>query len=195
MAISKMRLYRPNYNFYNYKSQYLKLLLAHHPLCGFYEDNFYRIGKIKFCKGCTAGYSGIIFMLFLWIFGIIPQFLIFRTLIGYFEIILIIAIIAILYDNQKKKKIIPRFPVRFLMGIASFTSLYTVFVIEPWYDKIPVIIFIILMINLIGLFRYKKLIRVCNDHCDNRRFDWCDYALGTRVPPELVELKLKSDIV
>lgn len=175
-------------NFSKNKKQYFKLLGTHHPLCGFYEDDVYKFGRVKLCKGCTAGYSGIYLTIGLLVTGTLPAYLYFGTLWEYFRIVLLIAPIVVLYDLQKKKKIIPRFPVRMITGVFFVLSIYTLFHINPWYMKIPLLMFIFLMGNITSLLRYKKLNKVCGSHCGDRRLDWCPYALGLEKPPELLQL-------
>ncbi|MHA1971776.1 MAG: hypothetical protein ACTSW1_02215 [Candidatus Hodarchaeales archaeon] len=44
---------------------FLRLSLAHHPLCWHYRKHTVRVGNVSLCLGCTAFYSGIILSIIL----------------------------------------------------------------------------------------------------------------------------------
>lgn len=166
---------------------YLKLLLSHHPLCGFYEDHSYHMGKVDLCKGCTAGYSGIYLAIYLLVASALPAFLIINSIQYYFQIVFVAGLIVFVYELQPKR-IIPRFPIRLIMGILFVVSIYTIFRLDNWFHKYLVALFIFVYANIIGLMRFKKLNAVCATNCGDRRLDFCQYALGLETPPELIAL-------
>ncbi|MCE7736880.1 MAG: hypothetical protein GPJ54_18495 [Candidatus Heimdallarchaeota archaeon] len=173
---------------------YLKLLLSHHPLCGFFESDTYNISKLKICKGCTAGYSGIYIGIYLFITSLIPAFLIIKSVEQYFTIVLIAGFITLLYEFQRKK-IIPRFPIRLMMGTLFIVSIYAIIKLDNWFHKYLIIMFLFFFSNIIGYSRYRKLQRVCSTNCGERRLDWCEYALGDSIPPELIQLNTFDNII
>ena len=128
---------------------YLRLLLAHHPLCGFFEGDTYNIGKLKLCKGCTAGYSGIYITIYLFIVSLIPAFLLIKSIQQYLIIVLIAGFITILYEIQPKR-IIPRFPIRLMLGILFVVSIRTIIQLANWLHKFIIILFLFVFANIIG---------------------------------------------
>ncbi|MHA2028904.1 MAG: hypothetical protein ACW99A_03010 [Candidatus Kariarchaeaceae archaeon] len=173
---------------------YLKLLLSHHPLCGFYESHAYHVGGVGFCKGCTAGYSGIFVGIYLLFTSLLPAFLIINSVEHYFLVVFVAGLIALLYEVQPRK-IIPRFPIRFMMGTLFVVSIYTIFKLDNWFHKYMVILFVFVYGNIIGYSRYKKLQDVCKTNCGDRRLDWCEYALGLTPPPELIKLTMADGFI
>ncbi|MCH8906207.1 MAG: hypothetical protein IH840_03875 [Candidatus Heimdallarchaeota archaeon] len=164
---------------------YYLMVFAHHPLCGFFDSHYYSIGPVKLCKGCTAGYSGLFSGLTLLILGLLPGFLLIDNIKDFLLVFGLAFTITGVYEVQKKR-VIPRFPIRFMSGTLFVVAIYSLIQIQSWFYRYMVLVFIFAVINIVGFLRFKKMNSICGTNCGDRRFDRCDYVLGLQTPPELL---------
>lgn len=110
---------------------FLKLSLAHHPVCWQYRNHTIKIFNIKFCLGCTGFYSGFfvgsvlilltsLFSSFSW-----SELVLISTL---FYLPTMLRLISVPYFKTSNKEL--RLLFRFLLGVGIATGLLSIFIIS-----------------------------------------------------------------
>ncbi|MFW9928829.1 MAG: hypothetical protein ACFFD1_05525 [Candidatus Thorarchaeota archaeon] len=109
-----------------YWKGFLKLTLAHHPLCFQYKSHVLRVGPVSLCLGCSGFYSGFFLSLILVFLGLFNRFswevLVIVSFVLYLPTILRIIKIPI-FSSEKKTH---RFIWRFLLGFGVGTGLLSI---------------------------------------------------------------------
>ncbi|MFO7791792.1 MAG: hypothetical protein R6W73_02275 [Candidatus Saliniplasma sp.] len=145
-------------------------LLSHHPTCSKFKDDVYHLGDRKLCVGCFTAYPIAIFLIILWILGIIRVNTSHAFLIGILSGSLQFLSLTPLSEVKTGKIIIKIF---LGIGIGFFTigifSLPIIFILR--------LILFILCINAASFYtflRMKKIKKIC---------ERCEYERGTSDCP------------
>ena len=150
---------------------FLKLSLAHHPLCWQYRNHTIKIFNTKFCLGCTGFYSG---------FFLGSVLILFTSLFSSFSWTELVILSTILYlptifrliglpvFNTSNKWL--RLFFRFLLGLGIATGLLSIFIIS---DLVIQIIQFGMGIGLYAGITIKRLI-------DKDAFKECETCAFTR---------------
>ncbi|MFX1285796.1 MAG: DUF2085 domain-containing protein [Promethearchaeota archaeon] len=154
---------------------FVKLSLAHHPLCWQFKAHTIRIGGIVLCLGCTGFYSGILIGTFIVIFGRLFQFewLVLVSIATILAFPTILRLLKIPFFASTNK--ILRLLYRWLLGIGVSIGLVSIF-------KAPhLIIGLIQFVLGFGLYlgialnrmRSKEMWTECQD---------CSYSISLECP-------------
>ena len=130
---------------------FLKMSLAHHPLCYFYRHDVIRVPFFRsypLCLGCTGVYSGMLFMLLDIFAGFFhPNW---NLAIEVFFVCMIPTFIRFFITIPKKMKLL-RFATRFLLGLAVGIGLFSL--------EIAPNVFLLILQLFIGILIYLLLAR------------------------------------
>ncbi|MDH5403454.1 MAG: hypothetical protein OEY49_13245 [Candidatus Heimdallarchaeota archaeon] len=166
------------------------MLFAHHPVCGYFEDDLYSLKGIKICKGCAAGYTGITIAYILNVLGIITASYLLINIRFLFYLLLVGIVITLIYELQKNKKYIPRFPIRMMMGVSFMFAIIIMRRINNIFQKIGIILLLFCIAVVIGYLRHKKMYSICRRNCYFKRYDYCEFALGIEIHPYFKKLNI-----
>ncbi|MHA1989111.1 MAG: hypothetical protein ACW98D_21015 [Promethearchaeota archaeon] len=133
---------------------FLKLSLAHHPLCWQYRNHLIKIRSLAFCLGCSGFYSGFTLGLALILLGVLNSFL-WLELVFVSSVFYLPTILRLLktpgFISSKKKY---RFVMRFLLGVGIGTGLFSI-AIAP-----NIFIQIIQILMGLGLYTGISVVRI-----------------------------------
>ncbi len=105
---------------------FVKLTLAHHPLCWQFESHTFRVCGIILCLGCTGFYTGVLIGVLIIMIGRVFQ-LDWFTLVGIATVLLlptIFQLIKIPFFSSEQKSF--RFLFRWLLGIGVAIGLLSI---------------------------------------------------------------------
>ncbi|MHA2365706.1 MAG: hypothetical protein ACXAC7_17240 [Candidatus Hodarchaeales archaeon] len=124
-----------------YLKGFLKLSLAHHPICWQYRNHVIRFKDWSFCLGCSGFYSGLFLGLGIILLGLLTYFswfdLILIALLLYFPTIFRILNIP-LFTSSKKSF---RFIFRFSLGNGIAVGLLSIWIANDIYLQLFQILF------------------------------------------------------
>jgi hypothetical protein len=132
-------------------------ILSHHPHCKYFEDDVYHVGKHRLCIGCFTSYPVAIIVVVLWFLGVLPDHWFLLILVGFFFGLIQLLSFTRLTD-KKGVKIVVKF---FLgLGFGFFASGILAMPIPLWF-KVLTFINLGILTGLLGIFRYKKVSKIC----------------------------------
>ena len=155
---------------------YMHFFISHHPFCEHFENHTFNIWKLRFCKGCSFAYPGVIFG-FIYALNnpLDPLFLI---NLAAFNIVFFF-IVTIFHLKEVFK-----FISRLLSGIVSGFLLYLIF-FEPWWpEKVIAILGLYSLVGLLHYYRIQSFKRTCTKACGpDTDLDTCEFLLPIRDKP------------
>ncbi|QLH74759.1 MAG: hypothetical protein HPY73_04405 [Methanomassiliicoccales archaeon] len=141
------------------------IVLAHHPMCGRYDDHFFIISGRKICRGCLTVYpSAIAVFLVLMLLGIDD----FWTLFGAAFVLFMINSLRILIDRSKAMNII------FNIMLGTILAL-TIQAILHCPDELKIVIYPFVVLSAFAFMGIRgwKLLLSCKKCPDYRNFPAC----------------------
>ncbi|NHJ84826.1 MAG: hypothetical protein FK734_05150 [Asgard group archaeon] len=170
----------------------VRLMISHHPYCDHYDSHVFKIGPVRFCKGCFLSYPPLYTIVLLFIFWekareffLTPSFHIDNLwwfVIGSF-------ILALLYFLGKFSMFIKDLS-KFGRGLfAGF--LFCVILSQHWAFKIPAALIIIAGMTILSVKRGREMERDCRECEWQAQFDVCP---GWRESMERLSLLNQSYI-
>lgn len=136
-------------------------LLSHHPHCSYFKDDVYHVGRRRLCIGCFTSYPIAIIVVALWFLGFFPYFWHILILLGLsFGLVQLLSFTRLTY--KKGVKILVKI---FLgLGFGFFASGVFAMPIPLWL-RVVTIINLGIATGMLGVFRYKKVIGIC-ERCE-----------------------------
>lgn len=132
-------------------------ILSHHPHCRYFDDDVYHVGRHRLCIGCFTSYPIAIVVVAFWFLGFFPYSWIVLTLLG-----LVFGLIQLLsftrLTDRKDVKILVK--VSLGLGFGFFGSGILAMPIPLWL-KVVTLINGVIATGMLGVFRYKKIIKIC----------------------------------
>ena len=133
---------------------FIKLSLAHHPMCWHYRLHTFRFRNVALCLGCTGFYSGtIIGILFIFMSGI--NRLNWEELVTVATIMFLPAILRLLRIepfNSKRREY--RIIFRWLLGVGVVVGIFSIFNAP---NQVIGLIQIVLGIGLYSIISYRRI--------------------------------------
>ena len=135
-------------------SGFIKLSLAHHPICWHYRPHTIRIKNVAICLGCTGFYSGILIgILFTFISGLYQL---------NWEVLVTLGVLMFLPTMLRLLKIKPfnskqrvnRFIFRWLLGFGVAVGLFSVFNAP---NSIIGLVQVVLGVGLYSVISYRRI--------------------------------------
>jgi hypothetical protein len=143
----------------------LQLLISHHPNCDVYEHHVFKIGKLRFCRGCTLSYPPAYFLPIIWLawwraqnFFKVEGFLI--PNIWWFTIAF--AIFGVITFFIKKYSIYINDIYKVTRG-ALLGFFFIIMLQEPWYYKLSIGIIVLGLMTYLSFKRGKDMEKTCNE--------------------------------
>lgn len=147
----------------------LRLLLAHHPACGLFQADVYRLGPLRLCVGCFTAYpTALAAFLGLLVLGLpaIPVLFV-GLVVGSAEFFAVAG-----WTRTRRRKI----ATKLLLGFGLAATVYGVWA-APW-SLAAKAVFLLVGVTLASLAqipKVRRLLATC-DRCMHHR-DW-DHCLG-----------------
>jgi hypothetical protein len=132
-------------------------MLSHHPHCKYFEDDVYHVGKHRLCIGCFTSYPIAIVVVALWFLGFFPYWWHILMLLGLaFGLVQLLSFTSL--TDRKGMKIFVK--VFLGLGFGFFASAILAMPIPLWF-KVVTFINLGFTTSMLGFFRYKKIIKIC----------------------------------
>ncbi|UCF08372.1 MAG: hypothetical protein JSW28_01390 [Thermoplasmata archaeon] len=136
-------------------------LTSHHPHCRYFENDVYLLKGRRLCIGCFTSYPIAIAVVVLWFFGFFPY---------YWHILLLLGLIFGLVQLLSFTRLTDRKGVKVLvkvflgLGFGFFASGIMAMPVPLWV-KVVTFINLGILTGMLGFFRYKKVIKIC-ERCE-----------------------------
>lgn len=150
-------------------------LLSHHPHCRYFDNDVYRMGRHRLCIGCFTSYPIAIIIVALWFLGFFTY---------HWQILLLLGLIFGLIQLTSFTRLTDRKGVKILvkfflgLGFGFFASSILAMPIALW---LKVVTFINggIVTGMLGVFRYKKIIKICEK---------CEYGGNYYICPGFAQI-------
>ncbi|MEA2065663.1 MAG: hypothetical protein U9O65_00950 [Thermotogota bacterium] len=153
----------------------LRIMLSHHPICEPYEKHVYKIGKLRFCRGCLLSYPPAYASIIIYIFW--PQARDFLTTKGFYIqnlwwFLIAFAILAIGGRLLARFSIIIKDASKFGRGaLAGFLIL--VIISQHWAFKISALCLLLAGLTYLSIHRGQDMERICNECEWHAQYEIC----------------------
>ena len=145
------------------------IILAHHPMCGKFEDHYFNIRGRSICIGCFTVYPSVI-VAFIFMFFLYPNLNISFVNILFISIVLLIINFLRFVPRLSHKQTIP---LNIVLGTSISLAFFSVLQAPDFYTQLYVLVFIFLVGSIFTFYKGWRVFLECKKCQEYANFPYC----------------------
>ena len=145
------------------------IILAHHPLCGKFEDHYFKIKGRSICFGCFTVYPSVL-VTFIIMFFLYPALNISFVNILFISIILFIINFLRFIPRMSHKQVLP---LNIILGTSISLVFFSVLRAPDFYIQIYLLGFIFVIFSIFSFYKGWRIFLECKKCQEYANFPYC----------------------